>query len=144
MVAEAPLPCDGEAGTGAQHGHGPPGVNDIPHIDAHFNLITMAEREAITCDGETAPDDGKVPSGVEVNVNKEPFGGCVPAMGGHGALVIGLRAPDRWRSISALAPIVAPSRVPWGHKAFSGYLGDDRAARESLDELFDLVRLAMP
>ncbi len=55
------------------------------------------------------------------------------SMGGHGALVIGLRAPERWRSISALAPIVAPSRVPWGHKAFRGYLGDDRAAWRAYD-----------
>lgn len=50
------------------------------------------------------------------------------SMGGHGALVLGLRAPDAWRSISALAPIVAPTQVPWGRKAFGGYLGDDREA----------------
>ena len=50
------------------------------------------------------------------------------SMGGHGALVLGLRDPDRYASISAFAPIVAPSDVPWGQKAFSAYLGDDRAA----------------
>ncbi|HLL59347.1 MAG TPA: S-formylglutathione hydrolase, partial [Allosphingosinicella sp.] len=50
------------------------------------------------------------------------------SMGGHGALTIALRNPDRFRSVSAFAPIVAPSHVPWGVKAFSGYLGDDRAA----------------
>jgi S-formylglutathione hydrolase len=55
------------------------------------------------------------------------------SMGGHGALVIGLRQPDRWRSISALSPIVAPTQVPWGHKAFVGYLGEDRAAWERYD-----------
>ena len=55
------------------------------------------------------------------------------SMGGHGALVIGLRQPERWRSISAFAPICAPSRVPWGEKAFGGYLGDDHAAWRAYD-----------
>ena len=50
------------------------------------------------------------------------------SMGGHGALTIGLTYPERYRSISAFAPIVAPGQVPWGHKALSGYLGDDKAA----------------
>ncbi|MDR6182307.1 S-formylglutathione hydrolase [Asaia bogorensis] len=50
------------------------------------------------------------------------------SMGGHGALVHGLRNPDQWRSISALAPIVHPSVVPWGEKAFTAYLGCDRKA----------------
>jgi S-formylglutathione hydrolase len=48
------------------------------------------------------------------------------SMGGHGALTIGLSYPDRFRSVSALAPIVAPSQVPWGQKALAGYLGHDR------------------
>jgi S-formylglutathione hydrolase len=48
------------------------------------------------------------------------------SMGGHGALVIALRNPDRYRSVSAFAPIAAPSQCPWGQKAFSGYLGPDR------------------
>lgn len=50
------------------------------------------------------------------------------SMGGHGALTIGLTFPDRFKAVSAFAPIVAPSQVPWGQKALSGYLGDDRAA----------------
>jgi S-formylglutathione hydrolase len=50
------------------------------------------------------------------------------SMGGHGALTIGLRHPDRFRSVSAFSPIVAPSQVPWGQKAFEGYLGADRTA----------------
>ncbi|MBM6576530.1 S-formylglutathione hydrolase [Microvirga sp. SRT01] len=50
------------------------------------------------------------------------------SMGGHGALTIALRNPDRFRSVSAFAPIVAPSQVPWGEKALGGYLGDDRTA----------------
>jgi S-formylglutathione hydrolase len=49
------------------------------------------------------------------------------SMGGHGALTIGLSYPDRFRSVSAFAPIVAPSQVPWGQKALAGYLGEDRA-----------------
>ncbi len=49
------------------------------------------------------------------------------SMGGHGALTIALRNPDRFRSVSAFAPIVAPTQCPWGEKALSGYLGDDRA-----------------
>jgi S-formylglutathione hydrolase len=50
------------------------------------------------------------------------------SMGGHGALTVALGNPDRFRSVSAFAPIVAPSQVPWGQKALAGYLGDDRAA----------------
>jgi S-formylglutathione hydrolase len=55
------------------------------------------------------------------------------SMGGHGALTIALRHPDRFRSVSAFAPIVAPMQVPWGEKALSGYLGDDRAAWRAYD-----------
>jgi S-formylglutathione hydrolase len=55
------------------------------------------------------------------------------SMGGHGALTIGLSHPDRFRAVSALAPIVAPSQVPWGQKALSGYLGDDPAAWRAHD-----------
>jgi len=50
------------------------------------------------------------------------------SMGGHGALTIGLTYPDRYRAVSAFAPIVAPGQVPWGEKALGGYLGPDRAA----------------
>jgi S-formylglutathione hydrolase len=48
------------------------------------------------------------------------------SMGGHGALVCALRNPAQYRSVSAFAPIVAPSQVPWGHKAFGNYLGANR------------------
>ena len=48
-------------------------------------------------------------------------------MGGHGALTLALRNPDRYSSVSAFSPIVAPSQVPWGEKALGRYLGDDRA-----------------
>ena len=50
------------------------------------------------------------------------------SMGGHGALVCALRNPDIYKSVSAFAPIVAPSQVPWGEKALAGYLGADRAS----------------
>ena len=50
------------------------------------------------------------------------------SMGGHGALVMALRNPSLFRSVSAFAPIAAPSRCPWGKKAFGGYLGADQAA----------------
>jgi S-formylglutathione hydrolase len=50
------------------------------------------------------------------------------SMGGHGALTIGLSLPERFRSVSAFAPIVAPSQVPWGQKALAGFLGDDQLA----------------
>jgi len=50
------------------------------------------------------------------------------SMGGHGALTIGLNFPDRYKAISAFAPIVAPGQVPWGQKALAGYLGDDEVA----------------
>jgi len=49
------------------------------------------------------------------------------SMGGHGALTVALSFPERFRSVSAFAPIVAPSQVPWGQKALAGYLGEDRA-----------------
>ena len=55
------------------------------------------------------------------------------SMGGHGALVLALRHPDQYRSLSAFAPIVAPSQVPWGQKAFSRYLGDHHRAWDEHD-----------
>ncbi len=55
------------------------------------------------------------------------------SMGGHGALTIALTQPERWRSLSAFSPIVAPSRVPWGRKAFAGYLGADETAWRAHD-----------
>lgn len=55
------------------------------------------------------------------------------SMGVHGALTIALRNPGRFRSVSAFAPIVAPSQVPWGEKAFGRYLGTDRGAWREYD-----------
>lgn len=61
------------------------------------------------------------------------------SMGGHGALTIGLKNPGLYKSVSAFAPIVAPMQVPWGEKAFTGYLGADREAWRAHDAT-DLVR----
>ncbi|WP_148715404.1 S-formylglutathione hydrolase [Chitinolyticbacter meiyuanensis] len=55
------------------------------------------------------------------------------SMGGHGALVIALRNPGRYRSVSAFSPIVSPSQVSWGQKAFAAYLGDDTASWHAYD-----------
>ncbi len=55
------------------------------------------------------------------------------SMGGHGALVAALRNPQRFRSVSAFAPIVAPMYCPWGEKAFTAYLGADRGAWRAYD-----------
>ncbi|MFC7292608.1 S-formylglutathione hydrolase [Hirschia litorea] len=55
------------------------------------------------------------------------------SMGGHGALTIALRNPDRFKSVSAFAPIVSPLNCPWGEKALSGYIGDDKSSWREYD-----------
>ncbi|QTD45456.1 S-formylglutathione hydrolase [Ottowia testudinis] len=65
------------------------------------------------------------------------------SMGGHGALTLALRHPGRYRSVSAFAPIVAPSIVPWGQKAFKAYLGDDMAAWRAHDTV-QLIAASAP
>jgi S-formylglutathione hydrolase len=57
------------------------------------------------------------------------------SMGGHGALTISLRNPGRYRSTSALAPIVSPLNCPWGEKALGGYIGQDRAQWRAYDSV---------
>lgn len=57
------------------------------------------------------------------------------SMGGHGALMIALRNPLRYQSVSAFSPIIAPSQVPWGQKAFSAYLGTDKTEWQPYDTL---------
>ncbi len=63
------------------------------------------------------------------------------SMGGHGALICALRYPERYRAVSAFAPIAAPMQCPWGEKAFSGYLGGDRATWTAYDAS-ELVKTA--
>lgn len=59
---------------------------------------------------------------------QQKVGICGHSMGGHGALTLALRHPDLYQSVSAIAPIAAPTQCPWGEKAFGAYLGPDRAA----------------
>ncbi|HLR78213.1 MAG TPA: S-formylglutathione hydrolase [Burkholderiaceae bacterium] len=66
------------------------------------------------------------------------------SMGGHGALTLALRHQQVFRSVSAFAPICAPTKCPWGHKAFSGYLGDDRKAWEDHDASILMSRAKNP
>jgi len=65
---------------------------------------------------------------VELDLPAERVGIFGHSMGGHGALTLALRHPQKFRSVSAFAPIAAPSQCAWGKKAFSGYLGADPAA----------------
>lgn len=69
----------------------------------------------------------------EFPVDKGRFGITGHSMGGHGALSIALKNPDRYKSVSAFSPIVAPSQVPWGQKALGGYLGSDQVAWADYD-----------
>lgn len=55
------------------------------------------------------------------------------SMGGHGALICALKSKDKYKSVSAFAPIVAPSQVPWGQKAFTNYLGTDQKLWQEWD-----------
>jgi hypothetical protein len=69
------------------NGHGPPGVNDVPHYDMHFYAETQEEREAIECGGQPQPGSNQVPAGVEKPaMGGEPFGSCVAGMGAHSSL----------------------------------------------------------
>ncbi len=66
------------------------------------------------------------------------------SMGGHGALICALREPQRYRSVSAFAPVSAPGQVPWGEKAFTGYLGEDRQAWAEWDASRLVLRQRFP
>ena len=83
----------------------------------HFNMRAYVEDELIALLADRFPQADTARLGITGH-----------SMGGHGALTIALRNPERFRSVSAFAPICAPSRVPWGEKALGGYLGEDRAA----------------
>jgi S-formylglutathione hydrolase len=82
----------------------------------HFRMeswITRELREMVMTNFPTRPDR---------------VGICGHSMGGHGALTLALRHPGLYQSVSAIAPICAPSQCPWGEKAFGRYLGTDRTA----------------
>lgn len=67
----------------------------------------------------------------EFNVNKISIMGH--SMGGHGSLIMGLKNPEKFKSVSAFSPIVNPMQSPWGVKAFTGYLGADQAQWSEFD-----------
>ncbi len=71
-----------------------------------------------------------IESNFSVSTKRGIFG---HSMGGHGALMIALKNPDRFQSVSAFSPIVAPSQVPWGQKAFTAYLGNNQDAWKAYD-----------
>jgi S-formylglutathione hydrolase len=87
----------------------------------HYRMRSYLERELPELVAETFPAD----------MERQAITGH--SMGGHGALTLALRDPARFRSVSAFSPIVAPSQVPWGEKAFPRYLGDNRAAWREYD-----------
>jgi len=74
-----------------------------------------------------------------LNVDGDNQGIFGHSMGGHGALTLAAKHPSLYASVSAFAPICAPAQCPWGEKAFSGYLGDDRAAWKAHDAV-ELIR----
>lgn len=77
----------------------------------------------------------ELPDIIERNfpIRREAQGIFGHSMGGHGALTLALKHPEYYRSLSALAPICAPMRCPWGEKAFTGYLGRDRNTWRNYD-----------
>ncbi|RFU46893.1 S-formylglutathione hydrolase [Paraburkholderia sp. DHOC27] len=87
----------------------------------HFKMYSYVRDELREAVLENLPVDG------------ERLGIFGHSMGGHGALMLALRNPEIYRSVSAFAPIAAPSRCPWGEKAFSGYLGENREAWKAYD-----------
>lgn len=88
----------------------------------------------------------ELPALMEANFPLQPGVRSVTghSMGGHGALVVALRNPGMFRSVSAFAPICHPTECPWGQKAFSGYLGDDRKAWEAYDATHLVLAGAKP
>lgn len=75
----------------------------------------------------------ELPEQVKAFTSSEERGVTGHSMGGHGAIVLALRNPGHFRSVSAFAPILQPGDVPWGRKAFSAYLGDDPSAWAAWD-----------
>ena len=92
----------------------------------HYNMATYVTRELPQLVAEHFPSSGA--NGI--------FG---HSMGGHGALTLALENPDLYASVSAFAPVCAPTRAPWGKKAFSGYLGPDESSWREYDAS-ELVR----
>ena len=90
-------------------------------FDKHYKMRSYLEAELPDIIAENFPAD----------MSRQGIMGH--SMGGHGALTMALRNPDRFKSTSAFAPIVSPLNCPWGHKALGGYLGDDRESWRGYD-----------
>lgn len=88
---------------------------------AHYRMDEYITRELVAAVNANLP----------VDPERKSISGH--SMGGHGALVLGLRNADAYRSISAFAPISAPSHCPWGQEAFTAYLGPDETAWQAYD-----------
>lgn len=82
----------------------------------HFSMETYVVRDLAAVVRDNFPVDGR----------RQSISGH--SMGGHGALTLALKYPEHFRSVSAFAPIVSPTRCPWGEKAFTAYLGADRSS----------------
>lgn len=76
--------------------------------------------------------------------NEQAYGLFGHSMGGHGALTLALKNPKQYRSVSAFAPICAPTQCPWGQKAFSGYLGHDQEKWKDYDACHLIVERGWP
>jgi S-formylglutathione hydrolase len=78
---------------------------------------------------------GELPALAQAHLPMDPTRQSISghSMGGHGALILALKNPGRFRSVSAFAPIVAPSATPWGRKAFTAYLGPDERSWRAWD-----------
>ena len=81
---------------------------------AHYQMETYLTQELLSIIGEQLP------------IDTQRLGLFGHSMGGHGALTLALQHPGLFKSLSAFAPICAPSQCPWGQKAFAGYLGSDQ------------------
>ncbi|GAA3865109.1 S-formylglutathione hydrolase [Celeribacter arenosi] len=92
-----------------------------PPFDTHYKMRSYIEDEFPALIAEFFPAD----------LSRQSIMGH--SMGGHGALTIALRNPDRFKAVSAFAPIVSPMNCPWGEKALSGYIGTDRADWRAYD-----------
>jgi S-formylglutathione hydrolase len=80
----------------------------------------------------------------ELQVDAQRIGIFGHSMGGHGALTMALKRPDLFKSVSAFAPIAAPSQCPWGKKAFTGYLGENPGAWAQYDASLLMSSLKTP
>ena len=109
----------------------------VPGADASWDFGTAAGFYLDATEAPWAPHwrmesyvTQELPAVVAANFAWRPdrLGVFGHSMGGHGALTLALRHPGRYRSVSAFAPVAAPTQCPWGVKAFTGYLGADRAA----------------